>query len=208
MNFDGYQYLWPPRPEVAIPANLLQYYEDKKWIAQYKKNGTCTLIYVRPDKTIITKTRHRTDHKQWTPKKEFAAQFSDLPGSGWYVFAGELLHSRTKHIKDTVYLFDLLVDDGEYLVGATLRARLDQLRALFPVQARAITKGHYVVTPTLWIARTIKANFTRIYKELTAKEDEGLVLKDPNAKLKLCVNPKSNSASQVKCRRPTKNYNF
>lgn len=208
MSFDAYQYLWPPRPEQAIPKTLLSYYEKQRWIAQVKKNGTCTVLYVRPDKQVIVKTRHKTDHKLWTPSEEFCSQFESLPGNGWYVFAGELLHSKTKHIKDTIYLFDLLVDDGIYLVGATLQARLKRLYALFPTRVNTITNSHYIIAPKLWLAATIVKNFSERFAALCMPEDEGLVVKDPRAKLKLCVKATANAGSQVKCRKPTKNYSF
>jgi len=209
VKFDAYQYLWPPRPEKAIPDNLLGYYEQKKWIAQVKKNGTCTVLYVQPDKQIIVKTRHKTDHKVWQPSKEFIEQFQELlPGAGWYVFTGELLHSKTPHIKDTLYLFDLLVDDGDYLVGETLQIRLRRLHALFPHKIKTVSKSHYVVTPKLWVAETITKKFREKFNKLNMSEDEGLVLKDPTAKLSYCVKLDSNSSSQVKCRKPTKNYTF
>lgn len=209
MTFDAYQYLWPPRPEKAIPDNLLGYYEQKKWIAQVKKNGTCTVLYVQPDRRVIVKTRHKSDHKAWKPSKEFTDQFQELlPGAGWFVFAGELLHSKTPHIKDTIYLFDLLVDNGNYLVGETLQARLKRLHTLFPRKVKTISNSHYVVTPKLWVAETITRRFQERFNKLDLKEDEGLVLKDPTAKLNFCVKMDSNSASQVKCRKPTKNYIF
>jgi hypothetical protein len=208
MIFNAFQYLWPPRPKKAIPPNLLKYYEDQKWIAQYKKNGTCTVLYIDPNKKMIVKTRHNTEHKAWHPSKEFAEQFSALPGEGWYVFAGELLHNKTPLIKDTLYLFDALVDNGEYLIGTTLKERIARLHDIFPKQARSINRGYYVSMPKLWIAETIKSNFLKVYKNLTFSEDEGLVLKDPNARLNLCSKADSNAAWQIKCRLPTKNHTF
>jgi len=208
MIFNSYQYLWPPRPVNPIPDILLKYYEDKGWIAQYKKNGTCTVLYVNPAKEIIAKTRHKTNHKAWSPSQEFSDQFKNLPGDGWYVFTGELLHSKTPNIKDTIYLFDLLVDDSEYLVGYTLKERIARLHSLFPKRARAINNGHYVADSKLWIANSIKSNFNKVYKSLSLAEDEGLVLKDPHARLHLCINEHANEAWQIKCRKPTKNYSF
>lgn len=204
----AYQYFWPPRPEKAIPPNLLSYYEKKGWIAQVKKNGTCTVLYVRPDKSLITKTRHNSDHKLWTPSAEFTEQFEIIPGDGWYVFAGELLHSKTKHIKDTIYLFDMLVANGEYLAGQTLQHRLKLLHALFPRKARTLNHSHYVVAPKLWVAETITKRFLERFRALTPSEDEGLVLKDPQAKLQLCVKKDANRLWQVKCRKPTKTHGF
>ena len=203
-----YQYLWPPRPRKQIPLNLLTYYEQQGWIAQLKKNGTCTVLYLTPDKKVIAKTRHKTDHKLWTPGQELTDQLALLPGKDWYVFVGELLHSKTKEIKDTLYLFDLLVDEGLYLAGHTLTNRLRRLHSLFPRRAKSIRSGHYVVSPKLWVAETIKSNFEKVFLSLSAPEDEGLVLKDPQAKLNWCVSQHANCATQVKCRRAAKTAGY
>jgi len=202
MEFNEYKYLWPPRPSKAVPINLLKHYENQKWIGQFKKNGTCTVLYVQPNKEIIAKTRHDTDHKTWSPRKEFAGQFATLPGNGWYVFAGELLFN------DTLYIFDLLVNNGDYLVYRTLDERLNQLRDLFPKKAASIRKSHYIANRKLWVAETISSNFVEVYEKLSSDEDEGLVLKDPQSKLNMCLAAESNSAWQIKCRKPTKNYTF
>jgi len=202
MEFNEYKYLWPPRPSKAVPVNLLNHYERQGWIGQFKKNGTCTVLYVPPDKKIITKTRHNTDHKTWVPSREFAGQFITLPGNGWYAFAGELLRG------DTLYIFDLLVNNGDYLVDRTLDERLNQLRGLFPKKAASIRKSHYIANSKLWIAETISSNFVEVYKSLFSDEDEGLVLKDPKSKLSMCLTAESNSAWQIKCRKPTKKYTF
>lgn len=208
MSFNEYKYLWPPRPEKAIPATFLPHYEKRGWVAQYKKNGTCSLVYVKPDKSIIVKTRHNTDHAAWTPSEEFEKQFQFLQGQGWYVFVGEVLHSKTPHIKDTIYVFDILVSDGLYLVGSTFQARIDLLNSILPHNALDITKSHYVVLPKLWLARTIKSNFVEVFNNINEVENEGLVLKDPEATLNLCLREDSNNAWQLKCRRATKNYSF
>jgi len=216
LTYDSYAYLWPARPENAIPTGLLSFYENKKWVAQYKKNGTCSVIFVTPDKEVIPMTRHDAKHKAWSPTPESNAAFKALPGKGWYVFTTELLHSKVSGIRDTHYVFDMMVCDGEYLVGFTLEERLAKLYDLFGCADAEEDYSHYIINPHIWVAKLVRSDFYTLWKDVNVKAnatdkayvDEGLVLKNPNAKLILCNKANANSQAMVKCRVEHKNYGF
>ena len=220
MRYEGYTYLWPPRPDTAIPDNMLHFYEKRGWVAQMKKNGTCTVVFVSPEGEIIYKTRHNDDHKMWHPTDKSSAIFKDLPGEGWYVFVVEVLHNKTTLVKDTVYIFDIMVNDGDLLVGKTFTERMDMLKEIFGVHdaenvISISNTSHYVLNSNAWLARTIEGNFEsimRIANNQKPKEgapiDEGIVLKNPNAKFDMPGRKTSNSKWQVKCRVAHKNYDF
>lgn len=213
MNYDHYEYLWPPRPEQVIPPSTIPLYEAQGWMAQVKKNGTCTVIFTDGEQ-VIYKTRHNDDHKAWTPKPEHDAVFKAFAKNGkWCVLVAELLHSKGVGIKDTFYVFDLLVLDGEYLIDTILVSRLDKLYERFNKISPTwyiddAMKDHYSFTDKIWLAVDFYSGFKQTYDNLTNPEDEGLVFKNPNATLKACVTSSSNSAWQVKCRKATKNYGF
>lgn len=194
--FTRFEAFSPPRPEKAIPSRLLDTYEERGWIAQFKKNGIYTVLYVTPDKRILAKTRKETD-LVWTPPAGLSKQFSHL-NDAWYVFCCEHLHYKTKTIKDRLYLFDVLVFSGERLTGERLADRLQRLQGLFPCAAQAISAGFYVSSPNIWIAQTLTGRFREVYEGLSSPEDEGLVLKDPRAPLEPC-GPSRNKGWQVKC---------
>lgn len=213
MDYQAYSYLFPPRPEAKVPRQMLGHYQQLGWHAQVKKNGTCTVIFAK-DKQVIFKTRHSEfstdgdDHKLWTPKKEHIDFFSNL-GHGWNVFVGELVHSKTPHIKDQLYLFDQIVRNGDYLVGRTFAERQEMLRARwFHVKdqfepARDALRVHKYVS----LAKNFKGGFEKLFATLQP-EDEGLVLKNPNAPLEACFKHDSNRSWQVKSRLVNKNYSF
>lgn len=199
MRYDSYRYLWPPRPEHIIPPGLLKYYETLHWICQIKKNGTCLVLFCRGPEVIV-QTRHNSPPKTWaltpTLRSALSGRFNQ-----WTVLVGELLHHKCPHIKNTIYLFDLLVDSGRHLVGTPLIDRLDRLHSLFPRQVDCLSVGAYQAADHLWIAKTYPTGFSKLFKGLTMPEDEGLVLKDPSSKLSLCARPGADSSGQVKCRR-------
>lgn len=213
MIYDRYRYLWPPRPERAVPQDSLGFYERQGWRAQVKKNGTCTLIFTHGDE-VIFKTRHgdADEHKAWTPLPEHRAFFGGL--DGWQVYVAELLHSKTPHIKNELYVFDLIVAGGKQLIGWSFADRQSVLTGtMVMLGCRAAARGRagggpvglgaQRVAPYVQLAAPVVAQ----WDELRA-EDEGFVFKDPSAPLAACTTPSANAGWQVKARKPHKNYSF
>jgi hypothetical protein len=202
--YTEYQYLWPPRPEQKIPPSALAFYENRGFWAQRKKNGTYTVVFARGNE-VIFKTRHNDDHKLWTPEKDHFEFFSG--SSGWSVYCAELLHSKvTGGPKHELYIHDILVRNGNYLVGTTFAERQGLLHDLFdgPLEA---DRGQVRVAKRITLAQSIDEGFAEVFNHLNP-EDEGLVLKDPNAKLKPCFKSDSNGSWMVKCRVAHTNYSF
>lgn len=203
MTYTAYSYLWPPRPEKAIPPSVIPFYTGRGWTVQAKKNGTCTLICCRHGEAIF-KTRHgdADEHKAWSPLPEHREFFGGLSDS-WAVFVAELLHSKTPGIKNTFYIFDALVLAGRELIGQTFGERQELLRVhLEPKEGVAFGARH--VAPYVQLATPVSPDSWGMLPE----ETEGFVFKDPLARLAPCVTPSANSWWQVKCRRPHKNYSF
>jgi len=204
MRYDKFRYLYPPRAENAIPAALLNSYERRKWVAQIKKNGTNSVIFVSPEKKVFAMNRHNADHKQWQFTPESEAIFKNLPGKGWYVINAELLHSKVRNLRDTNYIHDILVDDGEYLLGETYAQRYSRLQMRFLHPAAKGSKYYWILDEHTWLAKNVTESFYALYQSLTDPEDEGLVLKDPCGKLTI----RDNRGWTVKCRYPHKNFSF
>lgn len=184
------------------------FYEKRGWIAQVKKNGTCTVIFARGDR-VIFKTRHNDDHKAWSPQPSHLAFFAGRPD--WNVYVGELLHSKGPLVKNHFYLFDILVSDGQELIGSTLPERQQILQQRFP-SPKADIVGSRAGLGARMIAQDVSqaapiANPLAVWPTL-GPMDEGFVFKDPAAKLAACIVPSSNGVWQVKTRRPHPNYSF
>ena len=210
MLYTADEFLFPPRPERAIPQAMLGFYQKRNWCFQTKKNGTCNVITVFPNKTIKCRQRDGRDHKAWAPNMDFMQPFIQLPGKGFYVFAAELLHNKTTHIKNKNYIFDMMVANGEYLLGTTFAQRQAMLHELFKRGTEHYS--HWEIDEHVWMARSYassEAQFKDFYESvITNNEDEGIVIKDPNGKLEFCSKEKSNGGWMVKCRREHENYSF
>ena len=215
MRYDNFSYIWPPRPgnTQAITPSMLASKEAQGCWAQIKKQGTNNTMYVNPDRKVLPMNRHHAEHRQWSPIAQTHMTFANLPGDGWYVFCAELLHSKVadSKLKNINYIHDILVYNGEHLVGTTFAERQDLLTALFPdtvVPMNGI--GYRVIDPYAWLATNyrpgLKGGFVGLFHQLTRPEDEGLVMKRPEAKLQYGIRETANDSWQFKCRRPTKNF--
>jgi hypothetical protein len=181
-------------------------YEKEGWIAQYKKNGTCAVIGVGPDHQFMWMNRHH-DHLKWTPTERIAGMLWEIFGSGkWTVLVGELLHSKVKGIRNKLYLFDYIVLEGEYQLGTTFREREKILQDRFEPYVEAESESHWLATDDVWLAKTQHFGLEEIFRSMDKPEDEGLVLKDPDGKLRDCERLKTNGHWQVKVRHPKANF--
>lgn len=210
MKYTKWTYLYPPRPDFAIACAMLNYYETRGWLAQYKKNGTNTIIGIAPNKTFYAMNRHAANHKAWHLTQHIKEALIELfPEKKWFVLCAEIMHSKTPTIKDTIYIHDMLVWKSEFLLDSTFieRANLLDDRLITNVESHS----HYVCDSEgkIWYAKRFDRGFKTIFNSIKqVRIDEGLVLKDPIGKLRACNTPTENSSWQVKCRHKTKGYAF
>jgi len=210
MKYNQFKFLFPPRPENAIPAAMLNFYEGRGWMAQYKKNGTNTIIAISPEKEFTAMTRHNAEHKAWALTDHIKQELVRLfPEPEWYVLCAEVMHSKTPNIKDTIYIHDMLVWMSEFMINSTFieRAKLLDSKLITNVEAQS----HYVCDSEgkIWYAKRFTEGFLAMFKAIRdVKVDEGLVLKDPDGQLRACRTATENSSWQVKCRHSAKGYAF
>jgi hypothetical protein len=207
-NYETFRFLYPPRPKRVILESQLAQFEAAGFWAQVKKEGTHNVLAISPDRTVIAMQRRGVPHKLWTPREHTVAPFLGLPG-GWYVFSSELLHTKlsgTQVPRDTNYIHDILVADSQTLYGMSFQDRQALLARLFnaPQQPVSASGSHWLLDGHTWLAQNHHRGFTRLYQGLTRPEDEGLVLKRPNAVLAPCVTASANVSWLYKIRRPKK----
>lgn len=207
-TYDRYQFLYPPRPGgKPISPMSIAISEKAGYWAQKKKNGTCSVIFTNGTDVIFKKREGPdADHKFWTPKDAHYEFFRSL-GNKWNVFAAELLHAKGPSVKDELYIFDIMVHNGEYLVGVTFAERMQILSNMFAKNWKD-EGDQYRVHKHVTIAKTYSGGFKGLFNNL-GPLDEGLVFKLPTGKLKPCVDENANSGTMQKCRHPkAKTYSF
>jgi hypothetical protein len=213
MKYSTYKFLFPPRPETALPPDQLRRYEGQGWCAQFKKNGTGTTIAISPTKEFFVMTRHGTPHKLWQITdyhKEHLARL--FPEPEWFYLIIEVLHSKTKTIKNVIYIHDILVYKSEVLYGSTFESRQKILDEHLKKNALKETPTHYVCDPKnkIWFAKLFFKGFIDLFNAIEdTSVDEGLVLKMLKGELGFCFSEKNdNQRWQIKFRHPCKKYNF
>lgn len=214
----NFNYIYPPRPEYKISPQELIKFDNGKYVAQPKYNGTCCIVFTNGKETHIYNR-----HKQ--PLSSYCKDitFDKLAKSNdWYVYTGEYLNKgklgeNGDKEKDKFIIWDVLVWEGNYLIGETLLDRIALLEHIYPCN-RAILKPegleiyeHLCCTEFngIYKAPTYMNNFEKLYEDIV-KVDlyEGLVLKKTETKLSFGFQEINNHDWQIKCRKPTKIYQF
>lgn len=207
MNFLEWQYLYPPRPENAILPGMVGFYEKRGWVAQIKCNGTAN-IFGSNGTTFKAMNRHNEDHKAWAPSSATSDLLVRASKGKWLVVVAELMHNKVPGIKNVNYINDILVYEGKLLYETTFAERLKLLDKIFLPFKTGEQQFYHELGPHWWLAKTLTTNFKQTFDGLVKPEHEGLVFKDPAAKLKMCSRPAANVSWQIKVRHPTKNYGF
>jgi hypothetical protein len=202
-----FKYIYPPRPEYVISPNQLVKYESDHLI-QPKLNGSCCLIFIK-GKEFKYYNRHGKP-----TLAHFKLTINDLEilncgnNNDWNVIVGEYMNkSQTgldgKVWNDKLVVFDILVHNGEYLLGTTFEERVKLLDELFGTSDE--NQYLYKITDKIFRVKTFYDNFLSRWNEIIKIGMlEGFVLKKKNQKLMRGLTEKNNLSH--KCRKPTKNY--
>lgn len=222
--YTEFRWSYPPRGDTVIPykdssvLRMWKKFDDS--VAQYKMNGTNDQVVVFPDRRIEHWSRHKVGpngkpNPSGTPKRldytlptALRDEILDFTPKGKFtVYNAELLHAKTTMVKDTLYFFDVLVWDGEHLLGVEYGKRHALLMKLlgpryFPLDLNQENGKLFVaenLTPNQW-----DEAWQRLQR---SPYTEGLVLKRTGAvsRLQLGDREKNNGGYICKCRKANKN---
>ena len=221
MKYTEYRYIYPPRPEMTTHFSELDKYDNGTFLAQPKYNGTCCVVFMNKA-GIRVMNRHNGLITSDYNNVDFEGLYQDSGCEGWLVLCGEFLNKNKKGEDGKPFnlkfiIFDILVYDNEYLIGSKLIERIDLLNRLFPETSTLVFENkinsysHLNVTryENIFKAPSYGADFKAFYKSIVDTDlYEGLVLKRKESRLSLGFSEKNNSDWQIKCRKPTKNYDF
>jgi len=207
-NYNRFKYIYPLRAEKSIPSSGLSLFNEGEYIAQPKVNGSSMEIYT-DGKHVISMNRH----KQAMSHKLDVQELKNLHrGRGWTVLCGEYMNKNQKDENDKFWnikfvIWDILVANGEHLLKSTFLERVKLLEEFYPNNmSKAYLHG---ISENCFRVESYYSDFTKIYNELIKIQMfEGLVLKKKDGKLENGLRPDNNNMTQLKCRKPTKNYAF
>jgi hypothetical protein len=128
------RYIYPPRPiHDPVPFDKIDMFRKYGWnVIQTKFNDLRTEISV--DGTVVELfNRHKSIHKTFSLSSALRQEVLDvfhllgLDSSKWSYLDGGLLNGKNKHISGLIVIWDILVRDGEWLIGTTYGERYEWL---------------------------------------------------------------------------------
>lgn len=212
MNYNSYKYIFPPRPKNAIPNDELDFWDNGSLIAQPKLNGSNTTIFTNGE-IFRMMNRHDQPLQSFSITTQEILNIYKCKKGEWLVINGEYMNKSKMDENNKVFnhkfvIFDILVQDSNYLVGRTFEDRIMLLDELYGT-SDSDKEYLYGISENIYRVKSYDRNFKSIYDKLTPIDMiEGLVMKRKTAKLELGVTENNNVKSQLKCRKPTKNYKY
>ncbi len=211
MKYSNYRYLFPPRPKNPIPNTELSFWDNGSLIAQAKLNGSNSSIYTNGEKVIVMNRHGARLSRVEVDNSEILSLYKG--NGGWTVLNCEYLNKNKqdenrKAFNHKFVIFDILVNDGDYLVGKTFEERITLLDTMFG-QNECEKNYLYGISENVYRVKSYQNQFNMLYDTLTPIDlIEGLVLKRKTARLEMGTSELNNVKSQIKCRKETKNYKY
>lgn len=213
MNYEVFRYIYPPRPKNAVPDTELDFWDNGSMIAQPKLNGSNCTIYTNGD-NFLAYNRHGLHLSNFNLNKDEILQlYKNVNPKTWMVINGEYLNKSKSDETGSVFnhklvIFDLLVIDSNYLIGKTFQDRVEILDKLYG-KNDSEKEYLYSITDNIYRVKSYDKGFKDLYNKLIKIDMiEGLVCKRKTGRLELGTTENNNVKSQIKFRKPTKNYKF
>jgi ATP-dependent DNA ligase len=182
-------------------------WDNDMMVAQPKLNGSNCTIYMN-GQNIYVYNRHGQRMSNFDiDSKEISNLYK---GKSWMVLNGEYMNKSKSGENGNVFnhkfcIFDILVYDGNYLIGKTFQERINLLDGFYGKSDNYLTQ----VSENIFKIETFYTSFQEKWEELTKIDMiEGLVLKRKSAKLEVGSTENNNTKSQIKVRKATKNYKY
>ena len=212
--FEEMAYIYPPRSNtcVAITSDTAKNLANSKaWIAQLKLNGQRNLIYHYPGGKIEFYGRHNSRHLNYAEPDWLLDQIRDninIDRDKFSVIDGELLHAKHPTMRNTLYLWDVLVLNGQYLLGTKYLDRYDMLFASCLASSKQPGKFGPQISSNIVLAENIMPESWGATWDKFKSESiiEGLVFKCANGILRNGFTESNNSEWQIRCRKSAKTY--
>lgn len=206
LQYDGCCLL-PPRPGGrSAPGSWGSF---PGWWAQPKMNGTRVCLYVDRTGRIDKFLTRRMDVVQgYRMPKTMEKEILEIEVPRPYVLDGELMHFKTREVKDILVFWDMLVCNGVHLIGTTYRERFEELHGHLDSPDTCSELGLFPYSKHVWLACNYLSAEQGWDKASGYDEIEGLMLKDPGGRLKPDTSVENNGAWQIRMRKETKAYQF
>jgi hypothetical protein len=234
------QYIYPPRSQDCIPRNQTDIFKSLNWIAQYKYNDSHCLVKYCPNGNIELWNRHAERFRSYNLPDHLQTQLANIgerlghqPGH-LTILDGGLLDQKHRAIKDTIVIWDMLVINGQHLIGTTYQNRYDRLAQISSLETwdykhashAPVSFGQLLTTDVFMPNNIAAADWDTAWDLVymvnqpftTGKPNqpnydckpvlEGLVFKDPHGTLSMGFKEKNNDSWMIRSRVTTGRHQF
>jgi len=185
----------PDRPLKPKPDYINSLEASGKYIAEEKWNGDNTSIYTDD----LSFWNRRGEPHRYQPPPDMKKQLKRIPKGA--IINLELIHYRTKDIKDRLLIHNLLGWEGAPLAGKTWGDARLILEDLF--RTLKFPKESGIVLSPVW-----KKGFWKLFQEADGELIEGIILKEPEGRLVISASKIPDVSYMLKIRKPSKKYQF
>ena len=210
MIYSTYRYIYPCRPRNPISPSDLELWDNNSLIAQPKLNGSNCVIFTNGTELRIM-NRHNQVLTNVQIRDEILALYRGVDAE-WIVINGEYMN-KAKQDENALFnhklvIFDILVYKSDYIIGKTFEERIHLLDELYGTE-KSDNDYLYKISDNIYRVKSFNKGFKELFDNLSKIDMiEGLVMKRKNAKLEIGNTENNNTKSQLKCRKPTKNYKY
>lgn len=127
------QYIFPPRPQSAMPFEECCFFAEIGWGWQYKINDSRALVKYLPDGTVELWNRHAERFRSYHCPDWLEAQLLTvrdrlgLAADDLHILDGGLYDQKHAAVKNVICVWDILVHHGMNLLGTTYKERFDSI---------------------------------------------------------------------------------
>jgi len=206
-EYNKYKYIYPPRVELKIHRDNLDFYDNGTFIGEPKLNGSNCCLFVNDNK-YIQKGRHNNTLSIFNLlEEEIMDVFSN---KGWNNIIGEYMNKSKKDENNEVFnhkfvIFDQIVFNSEYLLDSTFNYRYEKLLDIYKPIGE--TEFLYKISDNIYMVKGFYDNIGKVWDKITKIDMfEGLVMKRKNGKLKRGTSEKNNHMTMFKVRKENNSY--
>lgn len=205
----NFVYIFPPRPEHKISVDSLIKYDTGEYKAETKLNGSNCSLYLDGN-TFEQRNRHKGDISNF--KMDNSEIIKLHRGTGDMLIVGEYMNKSQKDINGKIFnnkyvIFDIIVYNGEHLIGTTYEERRILLEKIFGT--KSYDEYLYQVSDNVFMTKSFDNDFVNLYNKIIKIDMlEGWVLKRKTGKLERGTKEKNNVGWSLKIRKQCKLYNF
>lgn len=216
MKYTKFNYIYPQIAKKTTSANYLNNFDNGEYLLQPNYEGQHCVVFTNGFELMVY------DHRGKILKDvSNSIDFRKLsPTRNWFVYFG-LYCSKYKNVtlkfeQDRFIITDVVVWDGEYLVGSTLLERLALLDHAYKFHATMIGDlfaenfKYLYCTEIIGIfrAKVYQLNFKDLFDRISLAKYNGIVLRKKESALQGSMQSRNNRQDNILCQKKTNFFKF